>query len=339
MLWQCPYLIGFLKRGVVMERIAVGNLEGGGSAIGMGCASLGSRVGRREGLKSLDRAFDVGVTWYDVAPSYGDAEAETILGEFIRGKRDKLQICTKVGIRPARTPFAMRVAKPVLRSAVDVMPMLRKYVAWARPTATKLAITPEMISISVDASLQRLRVDHVDVLALHGAAADEVVCEDIVAALQQTVRLGKAKTISIASSLESGLLGVDHSDVYGIVQVANNPFQPSLTEATGRLPKDRLISFVTHSAYGACGALHRLCARIESAPVTQQMLRDEGYSGSTREVAAAFLADYALVTNKTGITLFSMLKQEHLDFNLRRLEQRGRRAELRVARLVRGGLI
>ena len=73
------------------------------SAIGMGCASLGSRVGRREGLKALARAYDAGITWFDVAPSYGDAEAETILGEFVQGRRDKIRICTKVGIRPPRT--------------------------------------------------------------------------------------------------------------------------------------------------------------------------------------------------------------------------------------------
>jgi hypothetical protein len=50
-------------------------------------------------------------------------------------------------------------------------------------------------------------------------------------------------------------------------------------------------------------------------------LRDEGYVGTPREAAAAFLADYALATNTTGITLFSMLKKEHLDWNLQRLEK------------------
>src|SRR2546430_9374750 len=129
-----------------MQRIAVANLEGTASAVGMGCASLGSRVGYREGLRALSRAFDVGVTWFDVAPSYGDAEAETILGEFARGKRDKVQICTKVGILPARTSFATRAAKPILRLSVNLVPTLRKYVARARPTTTKLAISAEMIS-------------------------------------------------------------------------------------------------------------------------------------------------------------------------------------------------
>ena len=277
---------------------------------------------RERELRALDRAFDAGVTWFDVAPSYGDAEAETILGEFVRGRRDKVKICTKVGIRPARTPFAMRAAKPILRCAVDAVPMLRRYVTKARPTAAKLAITAEMISSSVDASLQRLRTDHVDVLALHGAEADEVVRDDILVALERLIKLGKAKTISIASSLGFfGLLGVAHSEVYGIVQVANNPFEPLLAESAERLPIRRRITFVTHSVYGAFGALHRLRERIKSNTAIMQMLRAEGYSGNSEAVAAAFLADYALATNRTGITLFSMFKNEHLNFNLGRLEQ------------------
>jgi aryl-alcohol dehydrogenase-like predicted oxidoreductase len=304
-----------------MQQTTVPNLDHAASVIGMGCASLGSRVGHREGLKVLNRTFDVGVTWFDVAPSYGDAQAETILADFVRGKRDKVQICTKVGIRPARTSFAMRTAKPIVRSIVGAVPTLRKYVVRARPTVAKLPLTAEMISNSLDASLRRLGTDHVDVLALHGAEADEVVRDDILGALERVVSVGKAKTISIASSLEPALLGVAQSSIYGVVQVANNPFQPSLAQAAERLPIGRRIGFVTHSVYGAFGALHRLRETMISNKTKQQMLHDEGYRGATDKVAAAFLADYALATNRDGITLFSMLTREHLEFNLGRLKQ------------------
>ncbi|WP_244493933.1 MULTISPECIES: hypothetical protein [Mesorhizobium] len=42
--------------------------------------------------------------------------------------------------------------------------------------------------------------------------------------------------------------------------------------------------------------------------------------GSPTEVAGAFLADYAFATNSAGVTLVSMFKKKHLDFNLLRLE-------------------
>jgi aryl-alcohol dehydrogenase-like predicted oxidoreductase len=298
------------------------------SRIGMGCASLGSRVGRREGLNALARAWDSGITWFDVAPSYGDAEAEAILGDFVQGKRDKLRICTKVGIRPARTPLLLRAAKPVVRAFVGSVPMVRKYVTSARPKAKSLPITAELISASLDESLQRLRTDHVEVLALHEADENEVVRDDILAVLERIVRSGKAKTISIASSLEAGLLGVSHSSIYQIIQVANNPFEPSLADAARRHPPGRPITFVTHSAYGAFGALDRLRKLIDANAIRRQALRDAGYRGSSEEIAAAFLADYALATNEGGITLFSMFKNEHLAFNLHRLEQMPAKARL-----------
>ena len=304
------------------------------SEIGMGCASLGSRVGRREGLNALARAWDAGITWFDVAPSYGDAEAEAILGDFVQGRRDRLRICTKVGVRPARTPLLLRAAKPLVRTFLGSVPMLRKYVTSARPKAKGLPITADLISTSIDESLQRLRTDHVEVLALHEADDNEVVRDDILAVLERIVSSGKAKTISIASSLETGLLGVSHSSIYQIIQVANNPFEPSLADAARRHPPGRPITFVTHSAYGAFGALDRLRKLIDANTIRQQVLRDAGYRGSSEEIAAAFLADYALATNEGGITLFSMFKNEHLAFNLRRLEQMP--AKVRLQELAKG---
>lgn len=311
-----------------MRRISVSGIGGGASIIGMGCASLGSRVGRAEGLRALERAFDAGITWFDVAPSYGDAEAEIILGEFVRGKRQNVEICTKLGIRPAHTPFAMRAVKPVLRHVLTAVPVLRKYVTRARPAAAKLPITVEMISASVDASLRRLATDHIEVLALHEADADEVVRDDVLAALDRVVRHGKAKTIAIASSIDVGLLGATRSEIFGIVQVANNPFEPSLAIAAERPPLERAISFVTHSAYGAFGALQRIREIIHSNASNLRMLRDAGYSGPSETIAATFLADYALATNNAGVTLFSMFKKEHLDFNLQRLERLPEKAQL-----------
>jgi aryl-alcohol dehydrogenase-like predicted oxidoreductase len=305
------------------------NIDRGSSAIGMGCASLGSRVGHRVGCEALARAYDAGITWFDVAPSYGDAEAEIILGEFLQGRRDRVKICTKVGIGPARTPLLMRAAKPIMRTVVNAVPTVRRYVLKARPTAKKLGITPEIISNSIDASLQRLGTDYVDVLALHGADEDEVVRDDVLAALERILSLGKAKTISIASYLESGLVGVTHSDIYQIIQVANNPFQPSLAEAADRLHLRRPITFVTHSAYGSLGALNRLRKDIGSNTFKLQMLRDAGYNGNIEAIAVAFLADYALATNRDGITLFSMLKREHLEFNLGRLAHLPPKARMR----------
>src|SRR5438309_11773394 len=107
------------------------------SAIGFGCASLGSRVDAKSGLAALARAFDAGVIWFDVAPSYGDGHAEVLLGKFLAGKRSQVAICTKVGIVPGRVSLAMRIAKPVARWAIVSWPELLKPVTSFRPPAQR----------------------------------------------------------------------------------------------------------------------------------------------------------------------------------------------------------
>ena len=284
------------------------------SSVGFGCASLGGRIGLRKGLEALERAYEAGITWYDVAPSYGDAMAESILGEFASKKRDSIYVCTKVGMRPADTPAAMRLLKPMVRIVAATFPALQKQVSRERPKPFKVPLSAELIRTSVEESLRRLRTDYVDVLALHRPAVEEVVREDIILALERVVQDGKARAVSIAGNLEAGMKGLDESLPYRLVQIANNPLEPDLEKLKERARPGR--TFVT---YGSFSSLDRLVARINTQKEIQSALHELGYRGNLTEIAAAFLVDYAFATNSAGVSLFSMLQKEHLDFNLLRL--------------------
>jgi len=54
---------------------------------------------KNQSIKAILRAIDYGITSIDTAPVYGFGESEKIVGEAIKGKRDKLQIFTKYGLR------------------------------------------------------------------------------------------------------------------------------------------------------------------------------------------------------------------------------------------------
>jgi aryl-alcohol dehydrogenase-like predicted oxidoreductase len=284
------------------------------SSVGFGCASLGGRIGVRKGLEALERAYNAGITWYDVAPSYGDAMAESIWGEFASKKRDSVYVCTKVGMRPADTPAAIRLLKPMARIVVATFPALRGQVSRVRPQPFKVPLSAELIRTSVEESLRRLRTDYVDVLALHRPAVEELVREDIILALERMVQDGKARAVSIAGDLEAGMRGLDDSLPYRLVQIANTPLEPNLEKLKERARPCR--TFVT---YGTFSCLDRLIARITARKEVLGALYELGYRGNPTEIAAAFLADYAFATNSAGVTLFSMLQKEHLDFNLLRL--------------------
>ena len=72
------------------------------SQLGLGCAAIMGRVGRRESLAALGAAWDAGINFFDTARSYGYGESEALLGGFLRGnRRSQAVVCTKFGILPA----------------------------------------------------------------------------------------------------------------------------------------------------------------------------------------------------------------------------------------------
>ena len=78
------------------------------SELGFGAAPLGIRnylgewdpalpASRKEAVRTLHAALDLGINYWDTAPGYGDGASEEILGEALRGRRDRVVVATKVG--------------------------------------------------------------------------------------------------------------------------------------------------------------------------------------------------------------------------------------------------
>ena len=216
-----------------MKMVRVDALGANVSSIGFGCASLGGRVGARRGIEGLERAYDAGITWYDVAPSYGDGMAESILGQFVSGKRGSVHICTKVGMRPRDTSAVKRILKPIARAALAVFPGIQPRLSAMKSKPFKVPLSAELISTSIEDSLRRLRTDYVDVLALHRPTREEVVREDIIRAVERIVQDGKARAISIAGNNEGGIDDLHESLPYRLIQIANNPLEPKSSEVDG----------------------------------------------------------------------------------------------------------
>ena len=100
---------------------------------GFGAMGLSSSYGRADdadSLRTLHRAIDLGITFFDTATGYGDGHNEELLGKAIAGKREGLVIASK---------FTHRRGGGELISARQ----------------------------AVEASLKRLKVDHIDLYYLH----------------------------------------------------------------------------------------------------------------------------------------------------------------------------
>src|SRR3984893_2847933 len=70
------------------------------SAVGFGAMSLAGVYGPAddsESVKTLRRALDLGVTFFDTADIYGDGRSERLLGQAIDGRRNEIVVATKFG--------------------------------------------------------------------------------------------------------------------------------------------------------------------------------------------------------------------------------------------------
>jgi aryl-alcohol dehydrogenase-like predicted oxidoreductase len=302
-----------------MRHVELAPLARSVSVVGFGCASLGSRVDGKRGTAALARAFDAGITWFDVAPSYGDGHAEVLLGKYLAGKRSQVAVCTKVGSVPGRVSIAMQLAKPLLQWALVLRPQLRKLAGRFRPPAKHAELTGAFIESSIVESLCRLQTDYVDVIAMHDATLDELQRDDVLRALDNVIGKGYARVISLAGDLVVALAVVAGSERFRIVQFANNLFAPNVALAKQQLPANRTVGFVTHSVYGHQGALDALVAIIKKEASKRALMESAGYGGTPLNAAAAFLLDWALASNPDGVVLLSMYHPQHFRFNLSRL--------------------
>ncbi|HEV7482343.1 MAG TPA: aldo/keto reductase [Solirubrobacterales bacterium] len=137
------------------------------SLVGLGCNNFGGRLDADATAAVLEAALDAGITFFDTADIYGGAGAsERLMGEALAGRRDEFLIATKFG-------WAMTGAEGV----PDVPTGSREYIRWA-----------------VEGSLERLRVERIDLYQYHRpdgvtpiaetlAALDELVDEGLVGAI------------------------------------------------------------------------------------------------------------------------------------------------------------
>jgi len=86
-----------------MEYRRLGNSGVRVSIIGFGAWAIGGWMwggtDQKNGLAAVQEAIEVGITTIDTAPVYGFGLSEKIIGEAIKGKRDKVEILTKYGLR------------------------------------------------------------------------------------------------------------------------------------------------------------------------------------------------------------------------------------------------
>lgn len=282
------------------------------SAIVFGCASIGGRVGKQSGLRTLGQAADLGINAFDTARSYGFGDGERILGEFLRGRREQLIVIGKAGIEPVRATRVARVLRSVARHAADRFPPallrpLRAKVGTAiAPPPLRSVWEPRNLRESLERSLRELRTERLDVFLLHAPPIDIVLHDDVFELLDRVRTEGKANLVGVSGSER-------------VVNACLARY-PSVVDAT-QYAVDATTVLTERGSTDAVGRLRILMQPFGGGRLVSELSRDPAVraltSGDDSQVAAALLSCVFQLVEPPSPVLLSAWKSEHLASNAR----------------------
>jgi aryl-alcohol dehydrogenase-like predicted oxidoreductase len=146
-----------------MEKRAIGSLSV--SLVGLGCNNFGWRLDYDASTAVIDAAIDAGINFFDTADIYGKTASEEFMGRALSGKRDRILIATKFGMKVDEQRNGAR---------------------------------PEYVRQACEDSLRRLNTSHIDLYQLH-QPDPEVPIEETLGALRDLVHAGKVREIGASN--------------------------------------------------------------------------------------------------------------------------------------------
>ncbi|HVH79093.1 MAG TPA: aldo/keto reductase, partial [Stellaceae bacterium] len=146
------------------------------SRLGFGCGGVMGRAGRNQSLRAIAAALEGGITHFDVARLYGYGEAEALVGEALKGQRDRVVVASKFGLNAPRAAGTLRALKPLAQKLAASVPgaraVMRSLVGGAVQASNRFSVTAAQTSL--DESLAALKTDYLDILFLHDCATDDL---------------------------------------------------------------------------------------------------------------------------------------------------------------------
>lgn len=156
-----------------MKQVSLGSQGLCVPAIGLGCMGMSEFYGsasEAENLRVLDRAVEIGCTFWDTSDAYGPFTNEILLSKALEGRRDRITVATKFGVARGEDGSFHGT-----RGGADY------------------------VKAACDASLKRLGTDYIDLYIQHRVDRNTPI-EETVGAMAELVKAGKVRYIGLSEA-------------------------------------------------------------------------------------------------------------------------------------------
>ncbi|MEK5234794.1 aldo/keto reductase [Paenibacillus sp. FSL L8-0470] len=269
-------------------------------AFGMGGGFQFPDTDDRESIRAIHAALDAGINCIDTAPVYGFGHSEEIVGQAIKGRRDKVILSTKCGLWWGDEEGSYRFTWEGRR--------------------VKRNLSPRVVRIEVEESLKRLGTDYIDIYYTHNPAMEPFLTpiEETIGTLMELKKEGKIRAIG-ASNCESHHIQsyIGHGEI-SIVQKKYNMLSREAEADVLPLCKDNGISFHAYSPL-AQGLLSGHIGKDYQLPQDDPRHNDRWWQGEAFLLAVDFARELEALALEFGISTSSLAvaylraKHEHVN--------------------------
>ena len=237
-------------------------------------------------IRLLETAQEQGINLIDTAPVYGIGHSETMLGEALKGRRDKFLIQTKCGLN-------WRDASGELEYVRDGKSVYKN-------------LTAEAIERDAEDSLRRMQLDVIDVYITH-RQTDKVPVEETMGALMKLIEKGKIRAVGISNASPEILKAYVQVGPVALVQERYSILSPQAQTEYFPMCKACGTSFQVYASLES-GALTGPKALGRTFPEGDYRRNNKWFAPAMRPYVTRVYEDWQALCEKYGCSLANLVQ-------------------------------